>query len=834
METMPSPTIVFCVGQTGLSIAKSLSDLVRNHLPAPPISVWEILENGGQLGVTCVGCSGDLAAIRSAAIRTDSMANAVSDVIAEVLSLGNVRVHSMMDRPISLRLSLISAVWELAPLLASELARAFQVAARKHSGSRYMTEACLVLPTLLPNSSAPIATVEEWLNALKACDGAASEGLADSFSYCWWLGRINASGLTLAKLPTSAEDIAAVIGGVITITPEQLPSTLTMLTGHPQHMSAGYAELFIPREEVVNYLVSRNATGLLDGLFLGRIGSVDQRGIRRRAWAFASSSNCEAALRHLDHTPGGERIWPGFNPGVPDEVIDGQLDNFLLSMHTGLRRFRDTEVKQILLNVESSGRSCREKLLAELEAQVQDIANHSSGGLFEVLVFLKELAAFVVETTDLSEGEEATNLQQVRRAFDRAFAEEVRLECPPALSDHASPVEQLRHQLAQLSRLRNLSAPPALAPEIGEDLRWGEEGTCISFDQRNSDVSRKLHEEIKSWAQELAAAEQWFQRARYETKPEQSRRDQEISKREDTLRLTASECRRLLLELADAPKNSWWNWFFNSRLKRILKEKNERLGYLRGVLLRQQAREVVSAYESRMQFSVDRGVYEIRDSVIQDALSKVNALYERACKTIAGLTEMREAFASVGPPTTAGILRRALLTREDLDEMVCHLGNGLLTDDEVLKSLSAWNVCCQSSTETARRLRDLAMKPFAALRGWGIEEFLRLLKPTDAKLEAQIGWLKQASRPLSPPIIQAVDYSVICAVENSQFGGMLRHNFPDAAWGDQPRTATAAVLQMRQLSTVDQLCVDFGKEAEVLNAPLHDTALSNGADLNPP
>ena len=361
----------------------------------------------------------------------------------------------------------------------------------------------------------------------------------------------------------------------------------------------------------------------------------------------------------------------------------------------------------------------------------------------------------------------------------------------------------------------------------------GEEGTCISFDQRNIEVSQKLQEEIKSWAQELAAAEQWFQRARYETKPEQSRRDQEISKREETLRQTASECRKLLFELANPPRRSWWNWFFNSRLKRMLKEKNERLGYLRGVLLRQQAREVVSAYASRMQFSIDRGVYEIRDSVIQDALSKVNALYQRVCQTITGLIEMKANFANVSPPNTAGVLRRALLTGEDLEKMFSRLTDGPLADD-VLKSLSAWNVCSQSSTETDRQLRDLAVGPFAALRGWGIEEFLRLLKPTDAKLEAQIGWLKQASRPLSPPLIEAIDYSVICAAENSQFGGMLRHNFPEAAWGDQPRTATAAILQIRQLSGVNQLCMDFGNEAGVIGATLHDTAVSNGTDLNPP
>jgi hypothetical protein len=591
-------------------------------------------------------------------------------------------------------------------------------------------------------------------------------------------------------------------------------------------MSAGYAEVFVPREAVVDYFVGRNAYGIIDRLFLDCAGTVDRKGVKRRAWAFASSSDCAEALRGIDCTPGGARIWPGFHPSVPARIIDGEADEFLLSMRDALIRFYSVELKEILNAVESSARSCRERLLAGIEAQVQDIADDGKGGLFDALLFLEELAAFVMDTADVSEGEEATNLQQVRRAFDRAFTQECRLESPAASTDHAASVEQLRQELAQLARLRNLSAPPAVDATMRDELRWGED-EWTSFDQRMSAVAQQMQEEMKSRAQELAAAERQFQRARHATQPEQNRREQEITKCEETLRQTASECRKLLIELANEPKKSRWLWFWSSRQRRLLREKNERLGYLRGVLLPQQAREVVSAYASRMQFSVDRGAYEIRDSVIQAALGHVQVLYARVSQAITTLKGMRKTFASVEPPITTSILQRSLLTCEDLGNMFGHLIEGLPSALDATKYLSSWKVCNQPAAVTAQEIQDLAIKPFAVLHGWGMEDFLQWLKPRNTELEAFVSWLKEASEPLIASTGgDMTDRRLIRAFENSQVGDVLRHTFPEAAWGDRPQRPVIGVLQLRQLSNADGLVLGFEKQAMASNAVHADAAAS--------
>jgi hypothetical protein len=830
MDALSYPTIVFCVEQIGLEVARSLAEMLRNASSVQPASVWAISTDKGLFAVSSVGRRDDPAPRKDCTVGADSIANAIQDVVAEVLSLGESRVPGVMDRPIGLRLALVGAAWEVTPAMASELARAFHAAARPHLGSRYLVEACLLLPNFLPHSFQTAGILQEWSNVLEASEGC-PEGavLDDLFNYCWWFGRINASGLALPSLPTSIADIATVIYGVTTVPPERLPSTVTILAAPPQHMSAGYAELLVPREQVVDYLVARNACSIIDRSFLDRAGSIDHAGIRRRAWAFTSSSDCAEALKRIDLTPGGERVWPGFHPTVPDQIVDGEIDEFLSSVHEAMDRFKSAGLKQVRAAIELSGRSCREKLLAAIEAQVREIADCSRGGLFESQAFLEEMTAFVLETTDVSEGEVATNLQQVRRTFDHAFAEQLALKRPSHSKEHESRAEELRKEIAQLTRLRNISAPPALTASVCNDLRWGEEERWTSFNQRISEATQQLQQEMALWAEELATAERWFQHARYETQPEQDRREQNISECEEALRQTASECRRLLVELAKVPRRSPWLWFLSSHKKRALREKNERLAYLRAVLLRQQAREVVAAYAARIQLSIDRALYEVRDRIIHDALSHVRNLHEKTSQAIKALGDMRAMFASIQPPTLTQVLRRELLTREDLDEVFYHLRQGPAAP-ETMKSLSGWNVCCQHPVTTENQVRDVAMRPFTALRGWVMEEFLQLLKPSNARLEALIGWLKQASQPLVPPTGEETsDYSLIRSEENSQFGELLHHSFPEATWDDRPTAPTTAVLQVRQLSKAS--VANCLKQAAGISATDDGGAASSGVGL---
>jgi hypothetical protein len=234
MNAVAFPAIVFCVGHTGLAIANALAEIAKEGRSMRPLSAWAISVENGSLAVKAIGPS-DLAASRTASVRTDSVANAVFDIVAEVLSLRHSwRLTGVMDAPLGVRLSIAGATWEMTPALSAELAAAFHAAARRQFGSRYFTEVCLLLPDLAPYSSDSTGILQDWSNVLETCDNPPGPSvLADSFDYCWWLGRINASGLTLPPLPTSIAEVATVIHEVVTSSPEQLPSTVSVPAANP-------------------------------------------------------------------------------------------------------------------------------------------------------------------------------------------------------------------------------------------------------------------------------------------------------------------------------------------------------------------------------------------------------------------------------------------------------------------------------------------------------------------------------------------------------------------------------------------------------------------------
>src|SRR5260221_305586 len=282
--TLSYPTIVVCVERAALAVAERLADMLRGASSLQSVSVWGMFNDNGSLAVSRVWGMDAGATHTDEAVRTDSVANAVFDVIAEVLSLHKSRLPNRLGGPIGLRLTLVGAAWEIAPTMASDIANAFHAGARSHCASRYLTDACFLLPIFMPESCEAGGTLQAWAEVLDGVESSeeVTTSLADSFTYYWWLGPINASGLTLPRVPTSAGDIATVIHGIVSITPEQLPRTLTMVSGQPQFMSAGYAELFVSREDVLKYFIARSACGIIDHLFLSHRGSFDRHAVRRR------------------------------------------------------------------------------------------------------------------------------------------------------------------------------------------------------------------------------------------------------------------------------------------------------------------------------------------------------------------------------------------------------------------------------------------------------------------------------------------------------------------------------------------------------------------------
>jgi hypothetical protein len=811
IETLSCPTIVFCVEPTGAAIGESLTRVQLDQHLDSPLFLWAVHVGESVNTITPIrGCE-RVVAHTEQFITSHTISDSVAAVIADVLSLRDGRIPPMMERPVSLRLSLVGAAWEITPLLLSSFAAAFHSSAQQHVGARYFTEACFLLPDLMPSAPPGAAErVQELLRVIEGCPDSQDPGFrADPISYCWWFSRINASGLTLDTFPSSIDDIATVIHGLLSTAPEYLPCLPTILTPPPQHMSVGYGELFVARERVFEYLRARYACQLVQRLFLDKSNCVDRKRARQRAWAFTLSPECEGALREIELTPGGERIWKGFHPGIPEQVLEGEADEFLFNMRDSLDRFLKTDLARLRGQFELSGRSRRGTFLARLETEVQDIAERTEGGLFEAREFLEEVEAFLLETTDVSEGEKPMNLQEMRRGFDRAFAATLHWERSTDPNERGSKVQQLRQQLRQLTRLRNMSAPPALEPAIFEVLRWGEAGDAgTSLDQRIEETSRQLREEVASWAQEVAIAEQELQLARHMIEPEQERRAHEIERSEETLRQVAAECKKLRFELAQVQETPGWRWLDRRRQTRMLKEKNERLAQLLGETLPRQARQVVSCYAGRMELSIDRAVYEVRDNVIHDALGRVRKLHQRLVDAIDTLNGIRDSFGSLQVPTDGGVLRRSLIADVDLEALLGQLTQGL--DGPALRKCpSAWDVCCQSTAKTEQQLREAAREPFAVVLTWVISDFLRLLGPQSAKLEALFGWLKCVSQPLFQPTGDTVDYSIVRTVDEPGLARLLRHAFREAVWIDDQKTPAVVVLQLRQIPRADASALGF-------------------------
>jgi hypothetical protein len=809
METSACPIIVFCVESIGKALGESIARLSHENYPASALSVRSVrADQGGYIVTPIVGFE-PLDAQPEPPIIRGAINDIVCEVIVDALSLVDYRIPATMQKPISLRLAVIGAPWEVTPSLLLDFAAAFHSSAQQHCGARYLAEGYFVLPYL--DRSAPPDAAEQVRDLLRVVE-ARAPGVdppfsTDSFSYCWWFGQINAAGLALPSFPASLDDVATVILGVLTTSPEQLPLSITILTGRTQHMSAGYGEFFAPREALFEYLRARRACQLIHGLFLDRIDQLDHRRVRRRAWAFTLSSACAGVLRDVELTPGGERIWKGFHPTIPKEALNGEVDEFLSNLRDSWRRFSNMDRGELRRRFELSGRTRGEEFLTEIEIEVQDMVERGNGGLFEARSFLEEMEAFLLETKDVSEGEKVTNLQKMRRQFDRTFADALHIKQSPSPNEHESEVRELRRQLARLTRLRNISAPPALSASVFEALVWGE--TSGSLDEAIAATTQRLQEEVTSWAQEAANAEGVLQRARYEIEPEAVRREQEMEKKEEALRETAQECRRLRFELELARNTSRRRLFGRKRQERSLQDMNERLAQLQGVMLQQQAREVVLSYANRMQLSIDWMVYEVRDNIIHDALDQVRRLHQKISGAIEMLNEMSDRFSSVEPPTDSHLLRTPLITDVDLESLLEQLTK-VMPGTQVPNCPSAWAVCSQPPEKTEAQLLEAAGRPLTVVRNWTIADFVRVLRIPNRKLEALSAWLQHISQPLLQTRGEdTVDYSIIRAVEDPDLDPILRHTFPEATRIDHSNTQSVSVLQLRHVPRVEASVLGF-------------------------
>jgi hypothetical protein len=99
------------------------------------------------------------------------------------------------------------------------------------------------------------------------------------------------------------------------------------------------------------------------------------------------------------------------------------------------------------------------------------------------------------------------NIQEIRREFDRAFAEALHVKLSRSTNEHGARVRDSQRRLRQLMGLRNMSAPPALEAAVFDALRWSEDlGEHISLDQRIEELSQQLRDEVTLWAQEIVGA----------------------------------------------------------------------------------------------------------------------------------------------------------------------------------------------------------------------------------------------------------------------------------------------------------------------------------------
>ena len=339
MDLIDQPTIVIGLGQTGSAIAKVLAEALHHSSCAAQVSVWTVSTSNGLFSASNLPSVSNQDSHSEDVFTSNSVANLVFDLTSAFLSVQEARVPDTIDRPSILRLTLVGAVWEVSPAGALEFARAFHTTARQHFGSQYITEACLLLPALDSNSGSS-ALLEEWSNTLQSHFASHHSPVGtDSFNYWWWFDRINTSGRTIAMLPASISDLASVIGALLSISLEQLPIRVRMLIGQPQHMSLGCAEVIVPLEEMLEYLIKRNTCRLVDDLILDRAALADHDAARQLAWSFTSSAECGKALNCLDLSPGGERIWTGFHPIIPSAVDEGNISDFLSSIHEAKARF---------------------------------------------------------------------------------------------------------------------------------------------------------------------------------------------------------------------------------------------------------------------------------------------------------------------------------------------------------------------------------------------------------------------------------------------------------------------------------------------------------------
>jgi hypothetical protein len=554
----------------------------------------------------------------------------------------------MQEHGIGLRVVLLAAAAEMQASVLTSLTTAFHSVAQQHLGGRYLIEACFLLPDLAPFEPGDVeaqpggATLEGLLKAIEAQPCVTFPGcIPASYSYCWWLGRINASGLTLPPFPKSMGEIAAILYGLLTTPVDRLPRSAAH-DGGLLHMSLGCGELFVSREKLLEYLTAQHVCRLIQEFFLDSFRHVEHKRIRRRAWEFAKSPACRQILDEVDLTLGREHIWTGFNPEATVLRDEDDVESCIRSVTVHRHRFFDTDLPNLLSALERSLYNRSDLLRAGIDEQVRDIAEHSKGGLFEALEFLEEMAAFLPETSDMAEGETILNLQQIRRGYDCAAAEMMHMEYPAFPPDSQKRGKgDLRRQIRHLERWRNISSPPALQPATWDALRWSRKRlTGEALSARIVELKAELRNQEKSTAQEYATTEHVLQDAHYEFLTECERREAEIGKAEGELRQTAMDCRRLVSVLKGLRQIKLGPWTFQ-RHRRFAKQTNEQLSYLRRVRLPGEYRRFIAAVKSRVLLSVNRVIYEVRDRLIQDAIGHVRDLHQRISQAIQSLREIK-------------------------------------------------------------------------------------------------------------------------------------------------------------------------------------------------
>ena len=793
MEWLLSPTIVFCLGGTGRAIGERLAGILAENYSSSPLTVWAVDQHENEYALTPL-----LTHAKPVAQFPGPLDQVVADAIAASLSLEDCRITMSVEAPVNLRLSLLAAPGEIQSSFLSELATHLHISAKRHCGAGYLVEGFFILPELATPSAGNAEALQELFDRIEA---PASDRNSTSalFSYCWWLGRINTRGLALPPFPSSAGEITSVVLGVLTTPLQQLPASITLLSGRSQHMSVGHAELFVSREKLFQYLRSCYTGQLIKSGFLDRRSCVDEQAVQKFVWEFAQSAECAGLLSEVDLTPGGDRIWKGFHVEIPAEVCDGDLDNFMASIHGASRKFF-SELKELRKEFELSGRFRRVTFLTQLETKVQELVEHSRGGLFETRAFLDEMQSLLLETVEIAEGEKATNLQEIRREFDRAFAETIQLQASPSAREHEAKVKELRRQLDRLTRLRNIFAPPALDAAIVDVLSWrGIDEADATLDDGIATILSQLQTEVIAWAQATAGTEHVLQYARYEVAPEIARREDAIKKAEERLYTSAAECRNLRLELELVRNGLRWKWFPSTWHERSLRNKNERLEHLQNVLLQQQAREVINTHASRMQLSIDWIIYDVRSKLIHSALDQVRLLHRKISHAIETLNGISDSCASMDPALNEHLLRKSFLSESDLETLLENLTKSLPAVS-LDGCPSAWEICCQSAEKTAAQLKEIAGKRFMAILDWTIDDFLRVLKTPNHRLETLIAWLQNASQPLFPhPDERTFEYALIRASENSDVARIVRHTLPEAIWFEPTASSSISVLQLRHL-----------------------------------